>query len=131
MIRAHEMQGHMGKGQTAEDHVARCIPCLAHKRKSGKEPGLLREIPTSQEPMCWIHCDHVGPYPNSFSKCTHVRVIADRLTEFVYLEAVRGTSAERIIAALEKFMADWGVPAHLTSDRETAFTAKSFQKFIL
>ena len=77
-----------------------------------------------------VHIDHTGPYPTTFAKNTHAFVVVDRLTKFTFIEAVRDTSAKHSIAALQKFMLDWGVPEVITSDRGSAFTSAEFSKFL-
>ena len=121
-IRAHGMQGYFCPKRTREiilrhswfprmsryisDHIRRCIPCLAHRRRSGKQPGVLQQITVPERPFDWIHMDHVGPYPTTFSKNTHILVIIDRLTRFSYLEPVRSTSAGATVEAFQRFLND-------------------------
>lgn len=145
VIRAHDCQGHFGVERTVDnirrycwfsrmrrfvsDHVHRCIPCLAHKRNAGKQPGLLNTIPIPNEPFEWVHVDHLGPLPTSTTGKQYLMVIVDRLTKFVHLQAVTNTSASVTVKALRNFIDDWGAPASITSDRGTAFTAKATQDF--
>lgn len=138
-IRAHDMQGHFGKERTVEiisrkawfpkmsryvrDHITRCVPCIRHRRNTGKQPGLLQDIPIPLIPFAWVHCDHLGPFPTTFAKNTHILVIVDRLTKFSFLEPVRTTSAKDTVEAFQRFIDAWGVPEHVTADRGTAFRA--------
>ena len=113
-----------------KDHIKRCIPCLSHRKNSGKQPGMLQEIPTPEKPFEWIHLDHTGPYPTTFNKNTHCLVMVDRLTKFAYLEPVKNTSAKETMRAVQRFMDDWGVPAKMTTDRGTCFTSAVFKDFL-
>ena len=99
-------------------------------RLCGTQPGLLQSIPVPEIHFRWVHLDHLGPLPTTFSKKTHILVIVDRLTKFSFLEAVGSTSAKETVAAFQKFIDEWGVPAQVTVDRGTAFTAELFQNLL-
>ena len=71
-----------------------------------------------------VHVDIVGPLPPSREGYTHLLTMIDRSTRWPEAVLLRETTAEAI---LDAFVATWvarfGVPAILTSDRGVQFTS--------
>jgi cleavage and polyadenylation specificity factor subunit 1 len=71
-----------------------------------------------------VHIDIVGPLPTTPDGCTHVLTMIDRTTRWPEVALLRTTSA---VECADAFAATWvarfGVPATVTTDRGTQFTS--------
>ena len=74
-----------------------------------------------------MHVDIVGPLPPSGEGYTHLLTMIDRSTRWPEAVLLRETTAEAI---LDAFVATWvarfGMPANLTSDRGVQFTSATW-----
>lgn len=141
----HDDAGHFGFAKTLErirknywfskmrhfvkKYVAACLNCLYMKDIPGSKPGFLHPIPKDPIPFTTIHIDHLGPFVMSKRKNTHIFVLVDAFSKFIFLEPVRNTSVKYVISALKNFIFLFGPPSRLISDRGSAFTSKQMQDF--
>ena len=102
--------------------ISTCVPCQKSK--------ILRHVRTPAEFIAMpaarfqhIHIDVVGPLPPSRG-CTHLLTIVDRYTRWPEAIPVPDTSAATLCSALQyNWVARFGPPLQMTSDRGTQFTS--------
>lgn len=132
VIRFHDLQSHTGLDRTiskikqfyyflymtrcVRQHIHGCIQCLFTKTKTGPQAGQLYPVPPAHRPFSLIYIDHVGPFVTTPSKNRYILVIADTLTKFVILNAVRDTKTKNLIKILENVILDFGAPDRIISD---------------
>ena len=113
----------------AADVVTWCKECAARNpAKVTRQPSTTvekMEIPTAR--FSHVHVDIVGPLPPSREGYTHLLTMIDRSTRWPEAVLLRETTTE---AVLDAFVATWvarfGVPANLTSDRGVQFTSATW-----
>lgn len=110
-------------------YVSACLNCTYMKSKKGIKPGLLNPIKKGTIPFETIHVDHLGPFVKSRKKNTHLFILVDGFTKFVFLEPVKATSVKYVIKALNNFIEIFGVPTRVISDRGSAFTSESMKLY--
>jgi hypothetical protein len=79
------------------------------------------EVPTQR--FLHIHLDLVGPLPASPDGYTHVLTIIDRYTRWAEALPPRAVPADCAAAFVDSWVAHYGVPAAVTSDRGVQFTS--------
>ena len=99
-----------------------CIPCHSSKIQEHVKAPVL-PLDDSQQAFAHIHVDLVGPLP-SCAGFTHIFTIIDRSTRWPEAIPLRDISTSTCIDALiSGWVARFGVPLHITSDRGTQFTS--------
>ncbi len=101
--------------------------CQACQRgKVTKQPAApLQPIPIPGRRFSNIHLDLVGPLPTSREGHTHILTIIDRTARWLEAIPLQSTSARACADALvEGWIARFGVPAHITTDRGVQFTSE-------
>lgn len=74
-----------------------------------------------------VHIDLVGPLPAS-NGYTHILTCVDRFTRWPHAVPIRDTSSEHIAKTfIESWIATFGVPATITTDRGPQFTSALFR----
>lgn len=65
-----------------KNHIASCTECAYHKRPGGKPEGVMHII--KREPILFhiVNCDHLGSFPMSTKKNTHLIVYVDGFTKY-------------------------------------------------
>ncbi|CAH8665383.1 unnamed protein product [Schistosoma margrebowiei] len=105
-----------------------CLQCQRSKiQKHTISP--IGEFPIPDKRFQHIHLDLVGPLPpsNSF---THILTAVDRFTRWAIACPIKDTSAETIAGVfLERWIANYGVPSIVTTDRGPQFQSILFQEF--
>ena len=110
----------------ATDVTAWCRDCQHCQRaKVTRQPkAALQEIKIPARRFSHIHVDIVGPLPVSARGFSHVFTMVDRSTRWVEAVPLLSTSTEACVeAVLTCWVARFGVPALLTSDRGVQFTS--------
>ena len=104
------------------DWARACIPCQTSKiQRHTKAP--LQNFPLPDRRFDHVHVDIVGPLPQSRG-CTHLFTIVDRFTrwpEAIPISDTTTTSCAR--AFIANWIARFGVPADISSDRGAQFTS--------
>ncbi len=106
-----------------------CADC--ERAKVTKQPAApLAPFPEPARRFAHVHLDIVGPLPVSAAGFTHILTMIDRSTRYLEAVPLKSTSTE---ACLEAFTANWlarfGVPARLTTDRGVQFTSHAWDVF--
>ena len=74
-----------------------------------------------------VHVDLVGPWPASADGHTHVLTVVDRTTRWPEACPLKGTTAEEVLQAfISTWVARYGVPERITSDRGVQFTSSTW-----
>ena len=99
-----------------------CIACQSSKVvRHASAP--LKKIPVPLTPFSAIHVDLVGPLPKS-SGFSYLLTVVDRTTRWPEAYPVADTSASNCASVLiREWVARFGTPATLTSDRGPQFTS--------
>jgi len=88
-------------------------------------------IPIPQRRFAHIHIDLVGPLPMSLG-CNHILTIIDRTTKWMEAIPLTNTAATDVAAALcSGWIARFGVPDTITSDRGPQFTSNIWNSLCL
>jgi transposase InsO family protein len=84
----------------------------------------VKEIPVPAARFSHVHVDIVGPLPTSADGHTHLLTIIDRTTRWLEVVPLRSISAVECADAFTSgWIARFGVPAKVTTDRGTQFTS--------
>jgi transposase InsO family protein len=101
-----------------------CRDCQHCQRaKAGGQPSSPPQaIANPVQRFSHLHIDLVGPLPQSASGLTHLLTVVDRSTRWA--EAIPLRSTEACVSALiEGWVARFGIPQRITSDRGPQFTS--------
>ena len=110
----------------AADVTLRCRSCTScQKAKITTQPSApIQPIPVPDRRFTQLHVDLVGPLTASSEGFTHVMTIIDRTTRWVEVIPLASTTA---VACADALVAGWiarfGVPAIITTDRGVQFTS--------
>jgi transposase InsO family protein len=110
----------------AADIAEWCRCCMGCAR--GKPGGQLESppaaIPIPKERFSHVHADLVGPLPVSANGYSHLLTVVDRTTRWPEAFPLADTSAASCAAAfLHGWVARYGAPAFITTDRGAQFTS--------
>jgi cleavage and polyadenylation specificity factor subunit 1 len=114
------------------DIAAWCKDCVACQRaKVTRQPkAALQPIPIPMRRFSHVHVDLVGPLPVSGEGWTYLMTMVERTTRWVEALHLKGIFAE---ACIEAFMYHWiarfGVPETVTSDRGSQFSSFAWSSF--
>jgi len=109
-----------------KDVAAWCRACqhCARGKVTRQPQAPVQPIQIPQQRFSHIHLDIVGPLPASSSGHTHLLTIIDRSTRWLEAVPLSSTSAEACADAVcSAWIARFGVPAAMTSDRGRQFTS--------
>jgi hypothetical protein len=108
--------------------VKSCHSCQINKKSPGKSAELLNPIKElTGQPLQRITIDFLGPLPSSNNK-KYILVGACNTTKYVIAKAVRYANADSVVKFLFDFVATWGVPKKLCSDRGLHFRNDTVDK---
>ena len=113
----------------ARDVRSWCRDCQDCQRsKVTRQPtAAVQPIPVPIQRFSHIHVDLVGPLPASPSGYTHILTAVDRSTRWAEAFPLRATAAADCAdALLQGWVARFGVPASLTSDRGVQFSSSTW-----
>jgi cleavage and polyadenylation specificity factor subunit 1 len=113
----------------AADIADWCRSCLGCAR--GKPGGQLDSppaaIPIPVERFSHVHVDLVGPLPASAGGHTHLMTVVDRTTRWPEAFPLLSTAAASCVEAfLHGWVARYGAPAYITTDRGAQFTSAAW-----
>lgn len=112
-----------------QDYLRACLNCLYVKPKRGESCGAIHPIPKPQLPMDTIHMDHLGPFLQTTRKNTHLLVIVDAFTKYVWLWPCKSTTTKGVINFVEQLASIFGFPRRIIADRGTAFKSEQFRQY--
>ena len=115
----------------ASDLAAWCRACQQCQRaKVTKQPAApVQPIPIPQSRFSHVHVDLVGPLPVSSDSFTYILTIIDRTTRWLEAVPLKDMTASTCSAAfMSSWVARFGMPATLTSDRGTQFSSATWQQ---
>jgi hypothetical protein len=106
-----------------------CVVCQRAKvTKQHKAP--VEPIPIPQRRFSHVHVDIVGPLPASEDGFLYLLTMVDRTSRWLEAVPLKDISAASCVAAvLSCWLARFGVPETLTSDRGTQFASASWTSF--
>ena len=111
------------------DIAAWCRDCVGCNRgKAGKQlKAAVEPMEIPQRRFSHVHVDLVGPMPVAADGSTYIFTIIDRTTRWLEAVPLRDMTATTCTQAfLNAWVARYGVPETLTSDRGTQFTSESW-----
>lgn len=109
-------------------HIANCVKCITHNRKSGKQEDFLHCIDKGQSPLQTVHVDHLGPM-DATTKCyKYIFAIVDAFSKFTWLFTTKSTEAQEVVKHMQTWMDVFGSPERIVSDKGTAFTSNMFKQ---
>ncbi|XP_033226608.1 uncharacterized protein LOC117179074 [Belonocnema kinseyi] len=98
------------------------------KAPSGRKPGYLHPLEQGIIPFQSVDVDHPGLYVVSERGNKYACEIVCGHSKYTVLKAVKDQSAVKVVEMLKEFIAHYGKPDRIISDRGTAFTAAEFEK---
>ena len=111
--------------QDIEKYISTCLTCQRNSDRNSNLPGLLHphEVPTDRFKDISIDFATIPKHPNGWNQ---LMVVVCRLTKLVRLIPCKDT--DRTEQTARRFLAGWyscgfGLPASITSDRDTKFTS--------
>ncbi len=105
-----------------------CVTC--NTSKAPKQKTQLQPIPIPHVKFSHVHVDLLGPWPAAPGGFSHILTIIDRTTRWPEACPLRGTSAEEVLQAfITTWVARYGVPSQITSDRGVQFTSGVWQNW--
>ncbi len=116
----------LGKGMRT-DIANWCRDCQACQRsKTTRKPAVaVHPIPVPSRRFSYVHVDLVGPLPTSAEGWSYIMTMMDRSTRRIEAAPVRDTAAATCADTLiDAWVARFGVPAVIASDRGTQFTSQ-------
>jgi transposase InsO family protein len=116
----------------AKDATAWCRQCEACQRAkvTTHVQTAVEKIPIPTHRFSHVHVDLVGPWPPSPSGHTHLLTIIDRSTRWFEAIPLSDTATEPVLDAfVHGWLARFGVPARLTTDRGPQFTSSMWADF--
>ncbi len=114
------------------DIAAWCRDCVACQRaKVTKQPrASVQPIPIPRRRFSHVHVDLVGPLPASEDGYLYIMTMVDRTTRWLEAVPLKNISASGCVEAfLSSWVARFGVPETLTSDRGTQFASAAWTSF--
>ena len=95
-----------------------------------KQPAApIQPIPIPQRRFSHMHVDRVGPLPASSDSFSYILTMIDRITRWMEAVPLKEMTASMCAAAfMSSWVARFGVPATLTSDRGTQFSSATWQQ---
>ena len=100
-----------------------CLPCQRSKVHRHTRAPLSKFEPTSR-PFEHVHIDLVGPLPSS-QGFTYLLTAADRFTRWLEAVPIKAIDTYTIARAyMQNWVARFGVPLHMTSDRGPQFVSE-------
>lgn len=76
-----------------------------------------------------IHCDCVGPFPQSKDGYQHILIIVDAFTKYLQLVPLKSLSGAETLQVFKERLTLFGRPRVVVLDRGTNFTYKALQQF--
>ena len=78
-----------------------------------------------------MHIDHLGPFITTERENNYVLAIICGFSKYVVLMAVNSTNTEEVVMFMREFIANYGKPTRIISDRGTAYISGIFENFVL
>lgn len=116
-----------GMNKDIKEWARQCVKCQASKvAKHTRAP--IQTIPVPKDRFQHIHVDIVGPFPEA-QGCRYILTAIDRTTRWPEAIPIPDMRAETVTTA---FIANWvarfGIPATVTTDRGTQFTSETWRQ---
>jgi transposase InsO family protein len=112
-----------GLAADVKEWCRECTNCNRAK-VTQQETTTVQKILVPEERFSHVHVDLVGPLPPSSGGFTHLLTIVDRSTRWPEACLLKGTATEDVLEAfITTWVARYGVPAQITSDRGPQFTS--------
>lgn len=110
--------------------ICNCVERTVVNAKAGKLVGFLTPIDKGDKPLVTYHIDHVGPMEVTKKRYSHLLVIVDAFTKFMWLYPTRSTGVEELINCLEMQAVIFGNPLRILSeDQGAAFTSHLVKEY--
>lgn len=112
-----------------QDHIAKCVTCIAFNPKQKKLDGPLHLVDKSNVPFRTVHIDHLGPLEKTKGKNEHILAVIDAFTKYVKFYPTKTTNSREVLKHLKSYFIAYSTPDVIVSDRGTAFTSDQFKAF--
>lgn len=109
-------------------YVNACLNCAYYKHNIGKRQCKLNKVRKMPVPFHTLHIDHIGLFKTSQKRNKFLLVVVDAFTKFTVIEPVKSKKT-CYVKVLLNFSYLFGVSTRIISDRETAFTSRTFCTF--
>ncbi|CAF1640372.1 unnamed protein product, partial [Didymodactylos carnosus] len=110
-----------------EKYVRSCQFCSQFNIRRSKPSGRLDPIEPPAEIFDLVGIDFAGPFPPTTEGNTHILVITDYLSKYVFAKALPDSTAKSASTVLVELSLQFGVPNVVLSDNGPSFIADLFQ----
>lgn len=116
-----------GLAANVKEWCRECTNC--HKAKvTRQEKTTVQKIPVPEVKFSHVHVDLVGPWPSSPEGHKYLLTAIDRTTRWPEVCLLKGIGAEEVLDAfVSTWVARFGLPSTLTTDRGTQFCSSTWQ----
>lgn len=113
-----------------QDHSRSCITCIAYNPRSRRHDGQLSAVEKPTVPFQVLHVDHLGPLEKGKGKNEYILAIVDAFSKFIKLYPTKTTKTSEVMKSLKNYFHAYSTPIVLISDRGSAFTSATFERFV-
>lgn len=111
------------------EHCRGCINCQLRNHYRCAVPIPIQQYPEVALPLDRVHMDLTGELPMTNQKNKYILVVKDFKTKFTWLYPIPNKEKETIVDLIvTKFIAEWGTPKLLVSDKGTEFKNKHMKE---
>ena len=116
-----------GCREDVEDHLSTCDTCITSKRRKDVPYGEMFHVTATRKNQL-LAIDNFGPLPVGRGGMQKILVVMDVFTKYVKLYPVKHADTKSTIRAMEKYIAENGLPETILSDNGSNFTADAWRQ---
>lgn len=112
-----------------EQYIKYC-PLCQKLASSKKALPVARSSLMTMHPFQEVSIDVIGPFAETDDKMTHVIVVIDNFSKYVFAEPCKGTTAEAAARFILKLGAEWGWPRAIRFDNASQFDSHLVKRLL-
>jgi len=112
----------VGIDKLVSDIISSCLACAATTPQTQREP--LKMSPLPSYPWQQLSVDFCGPIDGQM-----LMVVMDDMSRYPVVEVINSTSANTVIAALDRVMSLFSIPEVIRTDNGPPFNSQQFKEY--